>query len=132
MPYITQEERDRLDLYIDKIIDLNDGQLNYTITRICHRFIICHKLRYFTLVRVFGGLICVMFELYHLIAAPYEDKKKKENGFISELDRTTGDEIQAVWKCKVCGTIFKEDEICNLDGCCANRVNWRQIRAKMA
>ena len=86
MPYITQEERDRLDPIIDKLPKLNDGQLNYTITRICHLFLKRLGLRYMNLVRVLGGLICVMFELYRSIAAPYEDKKQMENGPISELD----------------------------------------------
>lgn len=86
MPYITPEQRKKLDPIIDKLPALDDGELNYTVTRICHRFIITCGLRYATLVRVVGGLICVVLELYRRVAARYEDKKIKENGYISELD----------------------------------------------
>lgn len=70
--------------------------------------------------------------MYHCIAAPYEDIKKEENGFISELDRITKDEKQAIWKCKKCGAVFIDEEIYNLNGCCVNKDNWQQIRAAIA
>lgn len=115
MPYITQEERDKLDPIIDKLPTLNDGELNYVITRICHRFLAKLGLRYMNLVRVLGGLICVMFELYRCVAAPYEDKKKAENGFISNLDRITPEEKQAVWKCE-CGCTILDNEFDSICG----------------
>jgi len=86
MPYITQEQRKVLDPIIEQLGDLDDGELNYTVTRISHRFIKSHSFRYATLARVIGGLICVVLELYRRVAARYEDKKIKENGCISDLD----------------------------------------------
>lgn len=87
MPYIKQEERDRLDPAINSVnVDIKDGALNYTITRICHHWIEAHPFKYFTLARVMGCLICVMFELYRAVIAPYEDRKRTENGGISEYD----------------------------------------------
>jgi len=68
---------------------LNDGEFNYTVTCITHRFIKAHKFKYATLARVIGGLICVVFELYRRVATPYEDEKIKENGCVSDLDRTS-------------------------------------------
>lgn len=85
MPYIA-EGREEIDAVVKQLPDLDDGKFNYAITKICHQFILRKKLRYFTLVRVFGGLICVMLELYRRVAAGYEDKKIKENGHISDLD----------------------------------------------
>lgn len=86
MPYIEPEKRKKLDPIIDQLPALDDGELNYTITRICHRFIIHFGLRYMTLVRVIGGLVCVVLELYRRVAARYEDKKIRDNGCISDLD----------------------------------------------
>jgi len=94
MPYITQEQRKKLDPVIDQLPDLDDGELNYTVTRISHRFIKSHSLRYFTLARVVGGLICVVLELYRRVASRYEDKKNKENGCISELDDDSLDKMR--------------------------------------
>ncbi len=64
MPYITKEKRKDIDVALDHVIldNLDDGELNYTITRLCHWFIEDHRLRYFSLARVMGCLICVMFE----------------------------------------------------------------------
>ena len=94
MPYITQEQRKVLDPIIDQFPDLDDGELNYTVTRISHRFIQVHKLRYATLARVIGGLICVVFELYRRVASHYEDMKIRENGCISELDDDSHERIR--------------------------------------
>lgn len=137
MPYIKQKDRPKIDVVVKKLPVLNDGELNYTITCICHRFIRSHRLKYMTLVRVIGGLICVVFELYRIIAAPYEDKKKRDNGFISELDRITKNEKQSIWKCKKCGQIFPDNEVHEVCGhetyyqcpnCKADSANWIEIR----
>lgn len=88
MPYIPKQRRKELDPKINAVsVAIDDGELNYTITRICHRWIIRRKLKYFTLVRVMGCLICVMLELYRMVAAPYENGKQSENGPVSDLDR---------------------------------------------
>ena len=96
MPYITKEKRKNIDMALDPVIlgNLDDGELNYTITKICHWFIMDRGLRYFTLVRVMGCLICVMFELYRMVVSPYENKKRMENGPISGLDAKSLEEVR--------------------------------------
>jgi len=90
MPYIKQETRKIIDSYLKHILDIiedcTEGDLNYIITRIVHQWIKHEGLNYKNINSVIGVLECAKMELYRMIAAPYEDKKKKENGSISELD----------------------------------------------
>jgi hypothetical protein len=88
MPYVNsafrqamQEELEPLAACID-----DEGSFNYAVTYLCHSFIQRKGLRYATLNRAIGVLECAKLELYRMIAAPYEDIKKKENGPISALD----------------------------------------------
>lgn len=96
MPYIKKEKRGVILKTLDHavLVHLNDGELNFTITHICHKWIMAHGLKYFTLVRVMGCLICVMFELYRRVAAPYEDKKRMKNGPVSSLDAKTLEDVR--------------------------------------
>ncbi len=96
MPYITKEDREKIDKSMDYVMldSLNDGELNYTITKLCHWFIIDKKLRYHALARVMGCLICVMFELYRTVIGPYENKKRMLNGPISDLDAKSLEEVR--------------------------------------
>lgn len=137
MPYIAPKDRPKFDKILNKLPPMKDGELNYSITVICHRFIRRHRLKYMTLARVIGGLICVVFELYRIIAAPYEDEKKRDNGFISELDRKTKRECEAIWKCKKCGHVFPDNEVHEVCGhetyyqcpeCSADSRDWLTIR----
>lgn len=91
MPYIEQNERKVFDRRIDKMSKTIEhvGQLNYIITRLCHNWIIEWGTRYTNLNAVVGVLNCVLFEFYAIIARPYEDKKKAENGGITQLDEDT-------------------------------------------
>jgi hypothetical protein len=92
MPYITQEERNELDETIDQLLiklgvdtpnDVLCGKLNYFISKLIwclggkHNRRLC---RYARLNMLIGVLGCVIQEFYRRIAAPYEDKKIKENG----------------------------------------------------
>lgn len=86
MPYIKQHQRDKLDPIIAKFPQLDDGELNYTVTRLIHQFIMTRKFKYVVLARVIGTLVCVVLELYLRVVLKYEDKKKAENGNISDLD----------------------------------------------
>lgn len=110
MPYIAQNDRDNIDLifadYISdvvggqRLIFLRDlfehlfacdeppkpGELNYIITTLIHQFIKRKGLCYQTLNDVLGVLSGVDLELKRCVIAPYENKKRKENGCISELD----------------------------------------------
>jgi len=99
MPYIKPEEREFYDNLIENIIDQiflfgisefdrNDwkGHLNYIISRLCHEVIKKRGLRYHTCNDVIGVLECIKQELYRTVIAPYEDRKRSENGPVSELD----------------------------------------------
>ena len=96
MPYISKDDRDKIEHVLEPLIDFiydekitaMPGSINYIITRICHAYIkgngyFCYK----GLNEVIGVLECCKLEYYRQIVAPYEDKKKEENGNISELDK---------------------------------------------
>ena len=94
MPYIKPEDRKKFDSIIGQLPDMNDGEFNYVETSVGHRFIKQHGLRYMTLARVVGGLICVVLELYRRVTAPYEDKKIRENGPVSGLDDDSSERMR--------------------------------------
>lgn len=89
MPYIDQTSRELIDPMLKdvQIEDMGAGELNYTITSLCHRWIRRKGLKYINLAIVFGVLITALLELYRRIVAPYEDKKIRENGEVSELEK---------------------------------------------
>jgi len=98
MPYIKKEDRKIVDKYIfDLLIYITDhgmlnktelpvGAYNYIISRIVHQFLIVNGLKYDNINSMIGVLECAKLELYRIIAAPYEDNKILENGYISCLD----------------------------------------------
>jgi len=90
MPYIDQKGRQIIDPMLKgvRVEEMGAGELNYTITSLCHRWIVCKGLKYINLAAVFGVLITALLELYRRIATPYEDKKIQENGEVSELEKT--------------------------------------------
>ena len=92
MPYITKAQREKLDVDIEQLsknLRKNDsvGEYNYVITLLFHKMIIGRGgLRYKTINDINGILTGVHDELNENIFIPYEKKKKKENGHVSELD----------------------------------------------
>lgn len=82
MPYIHPDQRFVLDSYLNSLLELNlnEGQLNYIITKLLDNFIIENKLCYTNLNSAIGILECAKMELYRRLVAPYEDIKIKENG----------------------------------------------------
>jgi hypothetical protein len=84
MPYINKYGRS--EIVNNKIYPTSVGDLNFKISEICHKYIMNKGLCYATLNEVIGVLECAKQELYRQVAASYEDKKKKENGSVSELD----------------------------------------------
>ena len=83
MPYISHEERDG---YAARgINELSDGislpgQLNYVITKLVLNYMERDYINYSRIALVTGVLENVKQEFYRRFAAPYEDKKKEENG----------------------------------------------------
>lgn len=76
MPYIRTEDRPGV------IIDgpTTAGELNYAITKLCVDYTSFMGECYTTINEVIGALECAKQEFYRRVAAPYEDKKIKENG----------------------------------------------------
>ena len=85
MPYIKQIQRDVIGP--PDMCGVNTcGELNYKITSIVHQFIKCRGVNYHSINEAVGVLECVKLELYRQVVAKYEDKKKRQNGPVSELD----------------------------------------------
>lgn len=143
MSYIKQITRRVIDpavqLFFDRIKKdnwerLKSSELNYIITKIIHWWVLNKGVNYQNLHDAKGILIDVKDEFVRLIMDPYEDKKKEENGCISELDRITREEKLAIWKCNECGFIFNDDEVhetissYTCPGCEEDCKNWTRIR----
>ena len=90
MPYIKKELRDKIDHEIDNLItstlDIGendiDGVYNYIITRLIDTR---YRNGYRSFNRAMGVLDCVAREFYRRQVAPYEDKKRDENGEVYTL-----------------------------------------------
>lgn len=82
MPYIRLGERavinNRLADVLAIVRDLSAGELNYLITTLIRAW--TTDLTYGRLNEAVGVLECVKLELYRRVAAPYEDRKRAENG----------------------------------------------------
>lgn len=94
MPYIKKEFRNQLDSLIDALSNycLGIGDWNYAITKLLHKRIQRVGIRYKTLNDNMGILESAKQEFYRTVVTPYEDKKRKENGSISELDKEKSNE----------------------------------------
>lgn len=75
MPYIHEYRRSDAETDPDTV-----GELNYAITVLLHRYIARFGLCYDNINDVLGAVEGAKQEFYRRIAAPYEDKKIKENG----------------------------------------------------
>ncbi len=88
MPYIKEEDRKQ----IDELTDLattpfmigwqltSAGEINYIITQILRGYLDKKGVRYSNINEVIGAVECAKLEIYRRLAAPYEDRKIKENG----------------------------------------------------
>lgn len=91
MPYIDPIYRSRIDEIVDELFEVSytEGDLNYTITKMCHKFALQFPKTtrgYSILNAVVGVLECAKQEFVRVVLGPYEDKKRIENGSVSELD----------------------------------------------
>ena len=82
MPYIIKQLRKELEdgIYKCCMNIRNVGCLNYTITRLLIDYLNYKGKSYTTFNSLIGVLECAKLELYRRMVAPYEDKKKAENG----------------------------------------------------
>lgn len=78
MPYIEPVDRDALES--GEVAPRTAGELNFVLTRLVDDYVERNGLRYATLNEVVGVLECAKLELYRRLAAPYEDRKRQENG----------------------------------------------------
>jgi hypothetical protein len=84
MPYVKKDDRDRINKSLDiehlSGLIVTEGDLNYTITRLCHEFLKIKGEKYSVYNTVIGVLECAKLELYRRKVSLYEDKKIVENG----------------------------------------------------
>ena len=91
MPYITPQERVKLDPAIDALVTAVDsvragsmaGYLNYAITRLLLGTLLAEP-SYLQIATATGVLENVKQEMYRRLAAPYEDTKRADNGDVYE------------------------------------------------
>lgn len=83
MPYVSKESRVFLDNGDEP---LSPGNLNYVISKAVHDYVRESGVSYAICNEVIGVLDCAKAEFYRTVVAPYEDKKRLENGPVSELD----------------------------------------------
>lgn len=99
MPYIKPQDREKFIKAIneddigalDLLCEVSDkcqtvGEINYSISVIIHEYLKRKGLNYSNVNELIGVLECAKLELYRVIAAPYEDIKIEENGYVSDLD----------------------------------------------
>jgi len=82
MPYIKQKDRAELEKGRNPRME---GELNYAITMLIHKWLSIVGVSYFNLNAAIGVLECAKLECYRRIAAPYEDSKIKANGDLEVL-----------------------------------------------
>lgn len=85
MPYIKQTRREELLSKMGSLLsikDLNQGDLNYIISKLSHTYLHNKGCNYATCNDIIGVLECAKLEFYRKIVSPYEDKKILENGDI--------------------------------------------------
>jgi hypothetical protein len=92
MPYITQDDRQQYDADLDAIDEGLDeygyisGHVTYVLYKIMARWF-KKQPSYSTICKIRGCLIGTLAEFDRRIAAPYEDKKIKENGDVDLKQR---------------------------------------------
>ena len=90
MPYIPQEDREKLDGLIEEIAATVDteGELNYVFSTIASLMAARWGTRYAELNSIYGVFGCAGAEFYRRVIAPYEDEKIKQNGDVNGYDAT--------------------------------------------
>lgn len=101
MPYITHKSRQYIDHQLDPLLEivpkLNEGELNYVVSRILNAHLTRRDtINYRHLNQIIGVLECAKQELYRRVAGPYEDKKKHENGDVYEVPQADGSPTQGI------------------------------------
>lgn len=97
MPYIRPSERKKVDPFIDNLIAVvcaeqnndRDGIMNYILTKLVKCVYtyggtakVPELIKYYRFQKALGLFAAVNQEFYRIYVAPYEDKKRKENGAV--------------------------------------------------
>ena len=82
MPYINRDRREALDPVMAELAESisTAGEMNYTITRLIHKWIADYGECYDAYNSMIGVLECAKAELYRRKVAKYEDEKIKTHG----------------------------------------------------
>lgn len=76
MPYIEEAARAR----VAELGATTIGELNFEITTACLDYLSRGGESYAAYNGIIGALECAKLEMYRRMVAPYEDKKKEDNG----------------------------------------------------
>ena len=85
MPYIKQEDREKVLNYGVEPYDMSPGQHNFLLTSLVYAWLGSEP-NYATYERIIGRLELIKMELFRRQIAPYEDQKIKENGDLNGCD----------------------------------------------
>ena len=86
MPYIAPEDRREFTRALAEMQDtvhrhgLSNGELNYLFTRLAMMYLHRHGETYNTLSDVVKAFECAKLEFYFRMVAPYETRKRLQNG----------------------------------------------------
>ncbi|MEK6264072.1 MAG: hypothetical protein N2B06_04790 [Clostridium sp.] len=80
MPYIKQERREYFNEFNNDFNTLNEGELNYELTRLILKFEELNGTSYRSYNSIMGALEGCKLEFYRRRVQVYEDKKIEENG----------------------------------------------------
>ena len=96
MLYIKKDSRKDIDRLVGQLIYAvkSLGDVNYAITKFLHLIILRKKLCYDSLNSMIGVLECAKLELYRMVVAKYGNKKRMENGPISDLDAKSLEDVR--------------------------------------
>lgn len=116
MPHILPKERSAKDEVIDKLFERceSKGDVNYCITRLIHLWVLKQMEKVKSLTKKYDiindayGIMCsATGEFYAAVMVPYEKLKRKENGFVSQLDEfADGAPPTGKYKCDICARLF--------------------------
>ena len=88
MPYIPQQERQRIGGEIDGFTPQNGGELQYAIATMIQAYY--HRVcddgpRYANMEEIMGALDGAAREHYRVVVAPYEDHKMAQDGSVYQV-----------------------------------------------
>lgn len=88
MPYIKNDKREKIAPMVMALMKtLEDrGDYNYAISLLIHTYIQRKGMKYKNLNDAVGILECAKQEFIRTVITPYENKKREENGEVSDLD----------------------------------------------